>query len=395
MNAYLIRSDARSVPLRDESVDCVLTSPPYWGLRDYGVPPSVWGGAPGCAHGWESTPAREGYNAKTKWQHAATRQDDPEAWGKVTNGAFCRCGAWRGVLGLEPTVPMYVEHQVTIAAEMRRVLRPQGTLWLNLGDCYAGSWSGNSMRPEGGSQRPGGPGFQDLRSGYPARNGVVPEGLKPKDLVGIPWRVALALQADGWWLRSDIVWHKPNPMPESILDRPTRAHEYVFLLAKSQRYYYDADAIREPHQYGNGGDHHRNVDGRGQYQAPGQPEHRGLHATRGWDTREEIPGRRQAPEPGEEGAFHPLGRNKRSVWTIATQPYSGAHFATFPEELARTCIRAGCPVGGRVLDPFGGSGTVGRVAIQEGRDAVLCDLAYQDLAARRITNVQRPLMVNA
>jgi site-specific DNA-methyltransferase (adenine-specific) len=324
------------------------------------VPPSVWGGDPGCAHEWEATPAREGYNAKTKWQHAATRQDQPQAWGKVTNGAFCRCGAWRGVLGLEPTVAMYVEHQVTIAAEMRRVLRPQGTLWLNLGDCY-----------------------------------------DSKNLVGIPWRVALALQADGWWLRSDIVWHKPNPMPESILDRPTRAHEYVFLLAKSAKYFYDADAIREPHlaesdarfaRRRNPG-HKFDVDVTGHGWNGDRPDKWNERAAR-LKTAGPGPhagGRRQAPEPGEEGAFHPLGRNKRSVWTIATQPYSGAHFATFPEELARTCIRAGCPKGGVVLDPFAGSGTVGRVATQEGRRAVLCDLGYQDLQKLRTTNIDRPL----
>src|SRR6266496_4348391 len=183
----------RSLPA--ESVQCVVTSPPYWGLRDYGIV---------------------------------------------------------GQLGLEATPELYVERMVEVFRGVRRVLRVDGTLWLNLGDSYAGSWSGNSMRPKGGSQREGGPGFQPLDYRVPARNGNVPLGLKPKDLCGIPWRVAFALQADGWYLRSDIIWSKPNPMPESVTDRPTRSHEYLFLLTKSDRYYYDADAIREPALWPNG-----------------------------------------------------------------------------------------------------------------------------------------------
>jgi DNA modification methylase len=224
---------------------------------------------------------------------------------------------------------------------------------------------------------------------------IPPEcALKPKDLVGTPWRVAFALQADGWWLRSDIVWAKPNPMPESITDRPTRSHEYLFLLTKSARYFYDSDAIREPHTWN------------GQNYYADQTQQRTI---RGFDTRPAIPGererrsktagegphaggRRQAPEPGEEGAFHPLGRNKRSVWTIATQPYRGAHFATFPEDLVRPCILAGCPKGGLVMDPFAGSGTVGKVAIELGRSAVLADIEYTEQARKRTAVLQRPLI---
>jgi DNA modification methylase len=294
----ILLADARRIPLRDGSVDCVVTSPPYWGLRDYGTP---------------------------------------------------------GQIGLEATPEEYVASMVRVFAEVRRVLNPEGVAWLNLGDCYA--------------------------------TGAGP-GLKRKDLVGIPWRVAFALQAAGWWLRADVIWHKPNPMPESIRDRPTKAHEYVFLLAKSERYHYDADAIREPHLYG---DHPRNVRGLVKAaETPGQPPHKGLRAgfrdkTAGPGPRPD--GRRQAPEPGEPNAFHELGRNKRSVWTIATRPYTGAHFATFPPDLVRPCILAGCPPGGLVLDPFVGSGTTVKVAREIGREGIGLDIseAYlREQAADRI-----------
>lgn len=358
MSAYLIRADARRLPLRDGSVDCVVTSPPYWGLRDYGA---------------------------------------------------------GGQIGLEPNPDSYVSEVVTAMDECRRVLRPRGTLWLNLGDSYS-TQAGEGTIPGGGRQ---GQPWQrinqtrDPKSAggrepmwQPNRRRIA--GLKPKDLVGIPWRVAFALQAAGWWLRSDIIWSKPNPMPESITDRPTRSHEYLFLFAKSERYWYDADAIREPHQ----------VDSNRRFARMRNPGHKYDVSATGhgwngdlpqkWNERARrlkeaearaktagpgphVGGRRQAPEPGQPGAFHANGRNARSVWTIATQPYSGAHFATFPEELARRCILAACPIGGLVLDPFAGSGTVGRVAIENGRNAVLCDLAYQDLAKRRTFNVQRPL----
>ena len=258
----LARADALRIPLRAESVQCVVTSPPYWGLRCYGVD---------------------------------------------------------GQLGLEETPEEYVAKMVEVFREVRRVLRLDGTLWLNLGDCYAGSWSGNSMRPEGGTQRPGaGPGFQPLDERVPSRSGACGFGTKPKDLMGMPWRVAFALQADGWWLRSDIVWNKPNPMPESITDRPTRAHEYVFLLSKSARYFCDMEAVREPAVAGN---HFRNQQDSTRYDGrpPGSRPHTQLYKTAG----------REA------------GRNLRTVWTIATQPYPGAHFATFPEKLVEPCILAG------------------------------------------------------
>jgi DNA modification methylase len=271
----LLLGDLREVlpTLKTSSVDCVVTSPPYWGLRDYGLPAQLWDGDPDCQHEWHSA---------------------------GTAGGSCpSCGAWRGSLGLESDPDLYVRHLVLVFREVARVLKPWGTLWLNLGDCYnAGTTASRlpSRRRVGYWQAAGSMG--DRRVSAPK--------LKPKDLVGIPWRVALGLQADGWYLRSDVIWSKPNPLPEGVSDRPVRAHEYVFLLTRSPRYYYDSEAIREP--------------------AAGEP----------------------AADPGDPllmAALH-RGRGRRSVWTIPTQRFSGAHFATFPERLVEACVLAGTSTAG-------------------------------------------------
>ena len=235
------------------------------------------------------------------------RKDGQLQKAEQSQGQFCQfCGAWRGCLGLEPTPELFIKHMVQIFREVRRVLRSDGTLWLNLGDSYSGSGGAGGDYNEGG-----------LKEGQPKYGPKSAPNLKPKDLCGIPWRVALALQADGWWLRSDIIWHKPNPMPESVTDRPTKAHEYLFLLTKSARYYYDADAIREPHQT-NLPVVNKSGGGRG---AIG-------HIDEGKD------------EFGSIG-YHSSGRNKRTVWTIPTKPFPKAHFATFPPALIEPCILAG------------------------------------------------------
>ncbi|MDV2503052.1 MAG: site-specific DNA-methyltransferase [bacterium] len=378
----ILRADALNIPLTDESVQCVVTSPPYWGLRDYGLEPTVWGGSQGClpgrGHEWgEEIIGGEGYSSgrKRKWQHGADRDSDPEGWQKGTvQGQFCSlCSAWLGCLGLEPTPELYVEHIVAIFREVRRVLRSDGTVWLNLGDSYAGSWSGNSLRPEGGSQRAGEPGFQPLDDGrYSPRGGNVPAGLKPKDLVGIPWRVALALQSDGWWLRSDIIWSKPNPMPESVRDRPTRAHEYLFLLTRSARYFYDAKAIAEPWESGRDDMRHHGVRTGVAYL---QQESAASNFNKG----DRVAERNQHDYKG--------GRNRRSVWTIATEPYPGAHYATFPKKLVKPCVLAGSNPGDVVLDPFCGKGTTVEVAMGLGRFGIGLDLDT-DLAAKELDGVK-------
>lgn len=265
------------------AAQCCITSPPYWGLRDY--------------------------------DH-------------------------RGQLGLESTPDEYVARLVEAFREVRRVLADDGTLWLNLGDSYASqpSWGrGSGSTLEGRKQGHEG-GASPNRARLP--------GLKPKDLVGIPWRVAFALQADGWWLRQDIIWHKPNPMPESVTDRCTKAHEYLFLLSKSERYFFDAKDFREPASAG----------------------HAGSRFDTG-KTRAAKTNHVQNGERSDDGT-----RNKRSVWTIATRPYSGAHFAVMPPDLVEPCVLAGSRVGDTVLDPFGGSGTVAMVAARFGRDSTLCEL---------------------
>ncbi len=297
------------------SVQCCVTSPPYWGLRDYGQ---------------------------------------------------------AGQLGLEPTPGEYVARMVAVFAEVRRVLRDDGTLWLNLGDSYAGGGTigRNDTGPEALARRAAKYGTGTGPGSAVGQQGTRPQcpGLKPKDLCGIPWRVAFALQEDGWYLRSDIIWAKPNPMPESVTDRPTKAHEYLFLLTKKARYYYDADAIREPNAAGT---EQRYTAGFRDRYADGAVDAKGY----------------RGPVGGSAGMqLNENGRNKRSVWTVATAPYSGAHFAVMPPALIEPCIKAGTKPGDLVLDPFSGAGTVGMVARRLQRLYVGIELnpEYADMSRRRI-----------
>lgn len=328
--------------LSDESVHCCVTSPPYYALRDYGVD---------------------------------------------------------GQIGMEATPEEFIDVMVRVFREVRRVLRDDGTCWVNMGDSYA-------SHPGGGQGKNGA--MADRSIVQARRGGVMVPGFKAKDLMGIPWMLAFALRADGWYLRQDIIWHKPNPMPESVRDRCTKAHEYIFLLSKSDRYYCDMEAIAEPlgvssiarlsqatlsQQRGSdrvpgktngtmkavgrrapGNKTHKYVD---QYQADQSEQHRTKAGLVAFSDRE-----RSKVEAGDL-----IGtRNKRSVWTVATQPFKEAHFATFPPELVEPCILAGCPAGGVVLDPFGGASTTGLVADCLQRDAILIELNpdYADMAKRRI-----------
>lgn len=265
-----------------------------------------------------------------------------------------------GQIGLELTPENYVAEMVAVFAAVREVLTDDGTLWLNLGDSYAAGGNGG-----GGSYMAERKQFAWEHRANKTGFRAPPPGLKQKDLIGIPWRVALALQADGWYLRSDIIWHKPNPMPESVTDRPTKAHEYLFLLAKSERYYFDAEAIKEP----------ATDTGR----------------VNGRDGRDEAP---EARPPGSNPRklarldYSTVGRNKRSVWTVATESQPEAHFATFPTALIEPCVLAGARAGAAVLDPFMGSGTTARVAQSLGRQFIGCELNPAYVAIQHKIGVQ-------
>lgn len=406
-----VRESLKSIP--DGSIHCVVTSPPYWGLRDYGT--GKWeGGDPNCSHKRDSKQSDK----------TSTGQRNLE--GAIGDGiykSYCRrCGAIRidNQLGLEPTFDSYVEDMVGVFREVRRILRDDGTLWLNLGDSYAGS-NGNGWKQTIASTNASNAGGEN--EDFRARIGRDDGYLKPKDLVGIPWRVALALQKDGWFLRQDIIWHKPNPMPESVTDRCTKAHEYIFLLTKKANYFFDSEAIKEPAKYPH--------------------DNRGARA----DSRKDA-GISNAMH-GMTGAF----KNKRSVWTVNTKPYKEAHFAVFPTDLVEPCIKAGtseqgcCSLCGAprervledkpvkqdeligeqeelidgqeepitethtvawvktckcktdetvpctVLDTFFGSGTTGVVALRLGRNYLGCELnpEYAKIATKRLADEEEKI----
>lgn len=338
--------------LPDCSVQCVVTSPPYYGLRDYGM---------------------------------------------------------EGQIGLEETPEAYVGNLVTVFRECRRVLKDDGVLWLNLGDSY---WGGKGQSAHGGSDKQRARfernesinrDYQEIgRHGWTAPKDGKHEFIKPKDLIGIPWMVAFALRNDGWYLRSEIIWNKPNPMPESMRDRPTKSHEQIFLFAKSSDYFYDYEAILEPAAY----------DGRKDTMMKGSKKYKdGSYLANGNANSLSVKGRerwrfKNLQEDGQQpNTIHERRaaglkdevyavRNKRDVWTISTKPYSGAHFATYPTELIEPCILAGSRVGDTVLDPFNGSGTTGEVAIKHHRFYIGCEInpEYVKLAKKRLSKVQPVLM---
>jgi len=335
------------------SVNCCVTSPPYFGLRDYGT--ATWkGGDPKCDH------------IEKHFKHGGERADRNQDNQKFSYKGFCeKCGAISvdEQIGLEETPDAYVAKMVEVFREVKRVLRDDGTVWLNLGDSYCGYTSETPSKRDDSPIAAGTVESQENRAGRGDRTrAMMNGGIKPKDLIGIPWRIAFALQADGWYLRQDIIWHKPNPMPESVTDRCTKSHEYIFLLSKSKKYYYDHEAIKEPH-------------------TTEVPKKKRDKSKEGYGKAFLSP-----LGKGERTGYGENGRNKRSVWTVNTKPYKGAHFATFPEKLILPCILAGCPKGGVVLDPFGGSGTTAEVARKQGRGAVLCELngEYIPLIKKRL-----------
>lgn len=417
----IIQGDALSSLRRlpNESVQCCVTSPPYWSLRDYGLEPIVWDQTVECDHVWgawtEDHDERESRTSgKTRtterFYGAASRKFDGNHQ-KHAAGAFCvDCGAWLGCLGLEPTPELYVSHLVQIFSEVRRVLRADGTAWINLGDSYAGGGNGGGGSFAKDGIRCAEPGTDKNKAHRYGSRGVtvkskrIPRGsgrwgggnapavgdLKPKDLIGVPWMAAFALRSSGWYLRLDIVWSKTNPMPESVSDRPTKSHEYIFLLSKSARYFYDAEAIKEPvtgnaHARGNGVNPKAKICGANsrifQDRDPSHPAARKVKQNESF----------LAAVAGLVDS-----RNRRSVWTIATAPFPEAHFATFSPELVMPCILAGAPVGSIVIDPFAGSGTTGKVAIELGRKAILIEpkAEYVEMIRRRCqTTIGLPLAI--
>jgi DNA modification methylase len=372
--SQVLTGDALEVlrTLPEKIAQTCVTSPPYWGLRDYGTAEWV-GGDTECDHQYQ----KGGRDPKTSSK-------------QISNGGTVfsqyeheckKCGAVRidRQLGLEKTPEEYVTKLVEIFREVKRVLRKDGTLWLNLGDSYSGSGRG---RDADGTWNPGkGGSKQETNTGSTIGRVVnaksfskklieagatgnawvkPPQGLKCKDLVGIPWRVAFALQADGWYLRSDIIWSKPNPMPESVTDRPTKAHEYIFLLTKSARYYYDADAVAEEANY----------DGRKDEIMKGSVKYgNGYSPTTSPQTMSIVGHERWKKDDNGTRV-----RNRRTVWHIATQPRKEAHFATFPDAIPEICIKAGSKKGDIVLEPFGGSGTTAQVAKRLGREYIIIEL---------------------
>jgi DNA modification methylase len=350
VSVQIINGDCRDVlaGMAGSSVQCCVTSPPYFGLRDYGVD---------------------------------------------------------GQMGLEASPDEFIAGMVAVFREVRRILADDGTLWLNIGDSYAGSWGAQSRGNATGEGKATITGTSPLSArsiaAHPAKTGTGSvkntPGIKAKDLIGIPWMLAFALRADGWYLRQDIIWSKPNPMPESVQDRCTKSHEYLFLLSKGPRYHYDIDAIAEPISTASIARLTQNVEEQaGSDRVPGKTNGAmravakgGRNAFRGQGANRDSeggPANREGRDMREVGSS--VTRNKRSVWEVATQPFKEAHFATFPPALVEPCILAGCPVGGTVLDPFFGAGTTGMVADRLQRNCIGIELnpAYAEIARNRISS---------
>ena len=361
----IYQGDVRGVlPLLPaDSVDCIVTSPPYWGLRDYGT--ARWeGGDADCEHKAGEIRTGKGLAAWSK-AHGASGGHKAGDVPKLSYRGQCgKCGARRidAQLGLEPTIAQYLRTMVGVFRELRRLLKPTGTLWLNMGDSYHNGDKGGHERKTTGKQATSRGTVKGLNASRTWQH-----GLKPKDLVLMPARLALALQADGWWVRSEIIWHKPNPMPESIRDRPTKAHEQIYLLTKSDRYFYDFEGSLEP---------------------VSENTHARMGRGAGWRKADlgTVGVEKQNPSFDAAVCLRVAMRNTRDVWTLPTEAYRGAHFAVFPTELARRCIVAVCPPGGVVLDPFSGSGTVAVVtrSLQRRFIGVELNPAYIALAARRL-----------
>lgn len=369
----------------DESVDCVVTSPPYYGLRDYGT--GHWeGGDPNCDH--EAARRKTRFDYKLDEKQASSKGTDVKSYEKV-----CPiCGAVRvdEQIGLEETPEEYIDRLVELFREIKRCLKKEGTIWVNIGDSYwGGGWRNAEFNEHSGEIQKGSKGTYCGKS-MPNLKGYV-NGYKPKDLIGIPWMLAFALRADGWYLRQDIIWHKPNPMPESVTDRCTKAHEYIFLLSKSKDYYFDHEEIQEDAVTAEnrpiGIVRERELDYN--TKRKNNPEaYLSTPRTKNCQYDGQSPNSMHLRrEMGMKDVPYTT-RNKRDVWSVCVKPNKETHFATYPEQLVVPCIKAGCPENGVVLDPFMGSGTTGIVARKLNRNFVGTELnpEYQKMAERRIFN---------
>jgi DNA modification methylase len=371
----LINANALAIPLANKCVHTIVTSPPYYGLRDYGT--AKWeGGNPECDHK-EKTARNDGGRVNTSGFHGSAKDDSDK--GEMNYRNVCpRCGAIRidEQIGLEVTPDEYIANLVEVFRECKRILRDDGTLWVNIGDSYCGTGDkGDWVDPK----------YADGRNGQKVALNKKIDGLKPKDLIGIPWMLAFALRADGWYLRQDIIWAKPNPMPESVKDRCTKSHEYIFLLSKSAKYYYDNEAVKEPLT-----DSSIERGKYGWHGNTGDALEKGATPSGGGFNRLKQSGENLEVLYNQNG-----GRNKRDVWTVTTKPYKGAHYATFNPDLIKPCILAGAPEGGIVFDPFVGSGTTVATAIQLGRKGIGIDLSFkylQENAKVRVESAELPLL---
>ena len=384
--------------LPSDSVDLCVTSPPYWGLRDYGGDSQIWGGDPNCEHEW-------GDRIETKNNYrqglGGTLTNSKEyselriETGTVSNhGTVCvRCGAWKGSLGLEPHPQLYVDHLVEICREVKRVIKPKGSFWLNLGDTYYGSGKGAGTPLEDAKEV-----YIMDRSSVPKQN-IRSNWLQPKQLLGIPWRVATALQDDGWILRNCVIWFKPNHMPESVRDRLTKSYEFFFFFVKSKKYYFDLDAIRIPQQTkGDYADYSGKLELSERSKRPevltrdnlGKPNHKNGKNPGDVLTKHELAtsriGNFSYDDPLHNKAYHENGKNPGDFWEVNTQPFPGSHFAVFPPELIEPIIKSSSPPNGVVMDTFAGSGTALRVARKLGRSFIGIELnpEYAAMCEQRV-----------
>ena len=423
------RSVMRELIAEGVRVNCVVSSPPYWALRSYDTPPQIWGGDESCAHAWggEHKIHRTGGDASSGLADYDNGLNENTVESKVARRSFdasselcSKCGAWRGELGLEPDPFLYVEHMVEVFRLVRDLMADDAVCFLNIGDTYITRPTKSASLFLNGNGTARAQAAASYRTVRQMKN--ISGNLKMKDMALVPQRLAIALQDDGWWIRQDIVWAKPNPMPSSTKDRFTTAHEYLWMLAKSERYFFDQEAVKEP---ASPNSHARMARAHGGVHAPGQDPHGGILAPRpnrknlpegqsrlagfrdaqragvnpkardrrpgGWAEgdvdHKDLKGRypRSKQNASFSAAFVDVVefRNKRSVWTIPTSHYTGSHYATFPEALVEPCVLAGSRVGDIIFDPFMGTGTVAKVAQRFGRRYLGCDLDAKNEALQR------------